>query len=950
VKHSFGQGILVCLLLVFFPLLALQHFLIVSRQETVIAREELTSRNMEDVLHRVRRNGRPEFLGKTFIDQAVYSIRRGESPAGSLERALNQGGMEWEFFAFAPGGEPQAIGAKKPPRIAAWRRLMAGLLDDRRGRRAPTPFEEKLAEQLLGDRTGINVLSSSRGNFRKLGNPVRYSYGGWWILRDPFGKILGHLLVLLKGDRSAETFFRRAVESARDRCRGLFSLAVFAPDPEILPPVTGPEIAEKARVERNVERIPREVVREILALGGIPGRFTTPRFFGILGEGMEERFLVAWHPRRVKEPLPGDGWSHIAWVVGFFSAAAVLRFFVMGRIETLSLRFIVPLLILGATIPALGYLGMSMFEQRNKIQAKEVYEQHRRIEGALRLIDAGFSRYLQNVADDLQRYVAAYVDSGNPAVLRKLLRSYGALILSGYAFDQTGKITKLLKAPKLNPTADRRLYSTMIARTVGIIRGQNPGGAADDSVFMYLLQTMGRLEETNILGQARLAFFDVRAPKGDSRRMAGLLLSFHRQTLVRNFLRRLVRIPHLRHGIDLALFRFDENSLTQALPKSFMNCADGRRLAERTMEKKRTLDELISSNHGRKMTATAVQGKNLAGYILVGTRFFDDIRVRDLALVRWTWAISAFFLALALLASGSLVRWVMNSLRVVQQGVAQIQAGDFHFALELEGNDEFAQLARGVENAAVTLEELYSSRPVQESLVSAEVLPDKRFELHYLYISGARPCGDYLDGFCLPENRFAVVIGDALGEGWQTTLVVAGIRMMVRLLLKRHHLPLDTVLNKVQEFFRTQRGPIRHMTLWIGILHFDSGEVQCVSAGHCPPVFQHRGHFELFPFGGTPLGVRRPVFDVERKMTLEGDARLILYTNAWFRMTKTSGEILGEEAFFAVIAGQNGKPAADVLPGIRRELEGRGFSGPADDDRSLLLLGCSDIPQGAAEG
>src|SRR6185295_7817176 len=148
------------------------------------------------------------------------------------------------------------------------------------------------------------------------------------------------------------------------------------------------------------------------------------------------------------------------------------------------------------------------------------------------------------------------------------------------------------------------------------------------------------------------------------------------------------------------------------------------------------------------------------------------------------------------------------------------------------------------------------------------------FEIYAQMIPAREVGGDFYDFFLIDKDRLGIVIGDVSGKG-----VPAAIFMAVsRTLLKATALQgvsAGDCLKYVNDVLTRQSDSAMFVTIFYGILHTDSGELEYCIAGHNPPY--------ILPASGAPRAIVEPAglmagafeiaaFETGRMLLERGDA------------------------------------------------------------------------------
>ena len=238
-------------------------------------------------------------------------------------------------------------------------------------------------------------------------------------------------------------------------------------------------------------------------------------------------------------------------------------------------------------------------------------------------------------------------------------------------------------------------------------------------------------------------------------------------------------------------------------------------------------------------------------------------------------------------------------------------------------------------------ERLYRQQlDIAENLQSAFLhIPSElgRLRVGHLYRSAteaARVGGDFYDVFEVKDNKIAVLIGDVAGHGIgaarTATLVKDVVHAFTHQSLRTHE-----VLRRTNGLLIEKQLP-GFVTLFLGILDPDTGELRHSSAGH-PDMLIRRasGEIEHLGAGSSPLGIYADAVWKPHAVELEADDLLVLFTDGVIE-ARRNGELFGEKRLEALLKRK--RISVERIPQVIFE-EVLAFSeGTLRDDLAILAL------------
>ena len=243
------------------------------------------------------------------------------------------------------------------------------------------------------------------------------------------------------------------------------------------------------------------------------------------------------------------------------------------------------------------------------------------------------------------------------------------------------------------------------------------------------------------------------------------------------------------------------------------------------------------------------------------------------------------------------------------------------------------------EHAAIE-RELETARQIQQALVPTS-LAYEGLELAV----GFAPCkwvgGDYVGAVQATDGRVLVAVADVCGKGLQPALVTFSVHTMLSALADSGRSVAD-LMDRLNQHLCEYMPEDSFVTMVCISIDPKTGTVECVNAGHPPPL--------VFPADGTPrflqsamnpaLGVGRFEMKAQRSMLRDGDL-LFLYTDGLTELRDPSRVMLGEANLAENVGSIYRKGAQGSLRDVGNEVTTmldayRGGELP-EDDRAFLL-------------
>jgi serine phosphatase RsbU (regulator of sigma subunit) len=321
-----------------------------------------------------------------------------------------------------------------------------------------------------------------------------------------------------------------------------------------------------------------------------------------------------------------------------------------------------------------------------------------------------------------------------------------------------------------------------------------------------------------------------------------------------------------------------------------------------------------------------------------------------------TLLVSAVALSLGTMLSLLLFRRISEPMARLVEGVRKLGDGELSTHIRLKTRNEFRMLAEAFNDMAGRIaraqeelvvkermqRELEIARDIQATLIPKNVVQPEGYEVAVYYESANEVGGDYID--VIPQGSdLVVVMADVSGKGVPGLVVMGMLKIMVQALVRRGLGPAELVRDLNVSLKKTLK-PNMFVTLFVGRLDPESGELVYSNAGHNPLVIydQRTRKCSLHKMGGPPLGVFPAAFFNEQigeyRLRMQPGALVVQYTDGLNESTNDKGEQFGLERIVSVCDAHGSEGAAALVPRLAgAECSFRKHS-PQPDDIAVLAL------------
>ena len=238
--------------------------------------------------------------------------------------------------------------------------------------------------------------------------------------------------------------------------------------------------------------------------------------------------------------------------------------------------------------------------------------------------------------------------------------------------------------------------------------------------------------------------------------------------------------------------------------------------------------------------------------------------------------------------------------------------------------------------------ELDVAGQIQENLLPTNFLSasdGKRCDIFAVMDPAREVGGDFYDFFTIDEDHLALVMADVSGKG-----IPASLFMMASMIIL-HNLALEgyspaVVLEKANERICSTNRIDMFVTVWLGILDLQTGEVTAANAGHEYPVIRHAGgSFELLKDRhGFVIGGMEGMKYREYGFTLEPGSVLFLYTDGVPEATNSREMLYGTDRMLAALNNASSTEPTKLLKAVRDDVDAFVQEAPQFDDLTMMAV------------
>jgi sigma-B regulation protein RsbU (phosphoserine phosphatase) len=200
--------------------------------------------------------------------------------------------------------------------------------------------------------------------------------------------------------------------------------------------------------------------------------------------------------------------------------------------------------------------------------------------------------------------------------------------------------------------------------------------------------------------------------------------------------------------------------------------------------------------------------------------------------------------------------------------------------------------------------------------------------------------GDYFDFLSRPGSSLGMVIGDVSGHGFDSAIVMAQTRALVRAAARDESDPAR-ILSTVNALLAPDLGENRFVSMIVVDVDPQTRAIRWANAGHVPGyVIDRAGHIKLeLASTGVVLGLfGDAAYAVQEGPALERGDLLVLFTDGVTEAEAPDGTMCGAEWALDVVRAHAHRSSADILEALCDAV--KRFAGGSDQHDDVTAIVC----------
>ena len=199
--------------------------------------------------------------------------------------------------------------------------------------------------------------------------------------------------------------------------------------------------------------------------------------------------------------------------------------------------------------------------------------------------------------------------------------------------------------------------------------------------------------------------------------------------------------------------------------------------------------------------------------------------------------------------------------------------------------------------------------------------------------------GDLYDFFFIDEKKLCFTIGDVSGKGVPAALMMAITKTLIKTSASKNINPAD-VMTEVNDAISIDNPQSMFVTLMVGILDLDTGEIAYANGGHNPPIHlcSDQDPYYVKASSGPLVGIMDGVPYGELSLTLKPGEGLFMYTDGITEAQNPDKEFYSEEVLLEKVSGMTADTSKKIIQSINSDVEIFADIEPQFDDMTMLMI------------
>ena len=250
---------------------------------------------------------------------------------------------------------------------------------------------------------------------------------------------------------------------------------------------------------------------------------------------------------------------------------------------------------------------------------------------------------------------------------------------------------------------------------------------------------------------------------------------------------------------------------------------------------------------------------------------------------------------------------------------------------------EHARLNEIEEAERAMNKEMQQAAQIQQGLLPSKAPHIDGLDIAAKTVPARHVGGDYYDFIPFPDGQIGMMVGDVAGKGMPASLLMSSLQARVHVLFEDSS-HLAEKLGRLNKATTANCPDNRFITLFMGILNPQTGELVYASAGHNPPLLvRAKGGYETLTAGGVVLGILSAATYEDSHITLEKGDVLVMFSDGVTEAPNANDEEYGDARLADLVAGMSKRSAREIVDAVHASVGTYTEGAPPADDITVMV-------------
>jgi phosphoserine phosphatase RsbU/P len=309
------------------------------------------------------------------------------------------------------------------------------------------------------------------------------------------------------------------------------------------------------------------------------------------------------------------------------------------------------------------------------------------------------------------------------------------------------------------------------------------------------------------------------------------------------------------------------------------------------------------------------------------------------------------FIGFVLVLIRLMTQRTVAAIKDVSRAATAVARGSLGAPLPVRSRDEVGELTRSFNTMLHQLEEririkqaLGLAQEVQQNLLPDRILAFANLEVAGTSLYCEETGGDYFDFLQFPElggGRLGIAVGDVVGHGVASALLMATVRALLRSRASQGGGPARMITDVNRLLCMDTAAAGNFMTLFFALLDPAGGEICWVRAGHEPALVYDAGKDTFMELRGDGMALGVDENQEYASYTCAGwnDRHLLLFgTDGIWETENPEGERFGKHRLRRLLRAHHQRRPGDIMRAVTDDLAAFRRNAVQHDDITLVVV------------